>query len=248
MPSLYSLQTDRTTRRARFALPAGRVLKNAGLQVGLTAGILAFVLAGAVSAQHRITGSGDVQAKISYCKDCHGVSAQGFNGYYPIPRLAGQQPEYIENQLRAFTEHRRTNNIMFNVAHSLSPAMINALTAHFASLNPPPIGGAPRQLVAAGRKIFEDGMPEVNIAACAACHGPEATGSGQIPRLAGQLYPYMIKTLSNWDKERGRNPTVPDAAAIMSPVAHSLNKSQIEAVAAFVSTLRSPRATPNTVQ
>ena len=87
--------------------------------MGFTTGILAFVLAGAVSAQHRITGSGDVQAKISYCKDCHGVSAQGFNGYYPIPRLAGQQPEYIENQLRAFTEHRRTNNIMFNVAHSL---------------------------------------------------------------------------------------------------------------------------------
>ena len=116
--------------------------------------------------------------------------------------------------------------------------MISALTAHFASLNPPPIGGAPRQLVATGRRIFEDGMPEVNIAACAACHGPDATGSGQIPRSAGQLYPYMIKTLNSWDKERGRNPTVPDAAAIMSPVAHSLNKSQIEAVAAFVSTLR----------
>ena len=101
---------------------------------------------------------------------------------------------------------------------------------------------------AADRWRAAAGMPEVNIAACAACHGPEATGSGQIPRLAGQLYPYMIKTLSSWDKERGRNPTVPDAAAIMSPVAHSLNKSQIEAVAAFVSTLRSPRGTPNTVQ
>ena len=248
MRSLHSVQIDRMTRRARFALPTGHVLKNAGLQVGFAAGILAFVLAGAVSAQHRITGSGDVQGKISYCKDCHGVSAQGFNGYYPIPRLAGQQPEYIENQLRAFTEHRRTNNIMFNVAHSLSPAMINALTAHFASLNPPPIGGAPRQLVATGRKIFEDGMPEVNIAACAACHGPEATGSGVIPRLAGQLYPYVTKTLNNWGRERGQNPTIPDTAAIMSPVAHSLNKSQIEAVSAFVSTLRSPRETPNTVQ
>jgi cytochrome c553 len=246
--SLNSLQIGRTTRRALLAFPAGRVLKNAGSRVGFAAGILAFVLAGAVSAQHRITGSGDVQAKISYCKDCHGVSAQGFNGYYPIPRLAGQQPEYIENQLRAFTEHRRTNNIMFNVAHSLSPAMINALTAHFASLNPPPIGGAPRQLIATGRKIFEDGMPEVNIAACAACHGPEATGSGVIPRLAGQLYPYVVKTLNNWGRERGQNPTIPDTAAIMSPVAHSLNKSQIEAVAAFVSTLRSPWGTPNTVQ
>jgi cytochrome c553 len=235
--SLNSLQTDGTTR-ARLVWAARRKLKNGGSRVGLAVLILTFVLVGAVSAQHRISLSGNVQAKISYCKDCHGVSAQGFNGYYPIPRLAGQQPEYLENQLRAFIEHRRTNNIMFNVAHSLSPAMLNALTAHFASLHPPPIGGAPRQFVATGRKIFEDGMPEVNIAACAACHGPDATGSGQIPRLAGQLYPYMIKTLSNWDKERGRNPTVPDTSAIMSPVAHSLNKSQIEAVAAFVSTLR----------
>jgi cytochrome c553 len=235
--SPHSLQPG-TTTKARFMWPVSWSLKNAGSCVGLTLSILTFVLVGAVSAQHRISLSGDVQAKISYCKDCHGVSAQGYNGYYPIPRLAGQQPEYLQNQLRAFIEHRRTNNIMFNVAHSLSPAMLNALAAHFASLHPPPIGGAPRQLVATGRKIFEDGMPEVNIAACAACHGPDATGSGQIPRLAGQLYPYMIKTLSNWDKERGRNPTVPDAAAVMSPVAHSLNKSQIEAVAAFVSTLR----------
>jgi len=226
------------TTRTRFAWLASHKLENGALRVCLTVTILTFVLVSAVSAQHRISLSGDIQAKISYCKDCHGVSAQGFNGYYPIPRLAGQQPEYFENQLRAFIEHRRTNNIMFNVAHSLSPAMVNALTAHFASLNPSPIGGAPQRLVATGRKIFEDGMPEVNIAACAACHGPQATGSGQIPRLAGQLYPYLIKTLNNWGKERGQNPTVPDASTIMSPVAHSLNKSQIEAVAAFVSTLR----------
>ena len=40
-----------------------------------------------------------------------------------MPRLAGQQPEYIEAQLRAFIERRRTNPIMFNVAHVLSPSM-----------------------------------------------------------------------------------------------------------------------------
>jgi len=218
--------------------PAIWKLTDVRLRVGLAALVATLFFVGAVSAQHRIGPSGDIAAKISYCKDCHGVSAQGYNGYFPIPRLAGQQPVYLQNQLHAFIEHRRTNNIMFNVAHSLSPAMVDALATHFASLHPPPIGGAPRQKVATGRKIFEDGMPEVNIAACAACHGPDATGSGQIPRLAGQLYPYLIKTLNNWDKERGRNPTVPDASAIMSPVAHSLNRSQIEAVAAFVSTLR----------
>ena len=108
----------------------------------------------------------------------------------------------------------------------------------FRKLNPPPIGGAPRGLVAAGKNIFENGVPDANIAACAACHGPEATGSGEIPRLAGQLYPYVIKELTNWGKERGQNPARPDTSAIMSPVAHSLTKPQIEAVAAFVSELR----------
>jgi len=193
--------------------------------------ILAGVLTGASRAD-------DVQAKIGYCKDCHGPAAQGYRGFFPIPRLAGQQTEYLENQLRAFIERRRTNNVMFNVAHTLSPEMISALAADFRALNPKPIGGAPKQLVATGKKIFEDGIPDANVAACAACHGPEATGSGQIPRLAGQLYPYVIKELVNWGKERGQNPAKPDTSAIMSPVAHSLNKPQIEAVAAFVSDLK----------
>ena len=41
-----------------------------------------------------------------------------------MPRLAGQQPEYLEAQLKAFIERRRTNPIMRNVAHVLSPSMI----------------------------------------------------------------------------------------------------------------------------
>jgi cytochrome c553 len=62
----------------------------------------------------------DVQAKLQYCNVCHGASAQGFLGYYPIPRLAGQQVAYIENQLKGFVEQKRTSNIMFNVGHVLT--------------------------------------------------------------------------------------------------------------------------------
>jgi len=127
---------------------------------------------------------------------------------------------------------------MFNVAHALSPSMISALAASFHDLNPAPVGGAPRQLVAEGKRIFEDGVPDANVAACAACHGPDATGTGEIPRLAGQLYPYLIKELTNWGKERGQNPAKPDTSGIMSPVAHSLTRSQVEAVAAYVSYLK----------
>jgi cytochrome c553 len=80
-----------------------------------------------------------------------------------MPRLAGQQPEYLENQLRAFIERRRTNPIMFNVAHVLSPAMVTALATHFKDLNPQPLGAAPKELVAAGKKIYEEGLPDANV-------------------------------------------------------------------------------------
>ena len=77
-----------------------------------------------------------------------------------MPRLAGQQPQYIENQLRAFIERRRTNPIMSNVAHVLSPSMLTALATHFRDLNPKPFGGAPRGSIATGKKIYEEGLPE----------------------------------------------------------------------------------------
>ena len=73
----------------------------------------------------------DLQAKLEYCKTCHGLSGQGYRGSFPMPRLAGQQTEYFENQLRAFIEHRRENRFMFQVAHVLTPEMLVALAAHF---------------------------------------------------------------------------------------------------------------------
>src|SRR5271157_5347005 len=179
-----------------------------------------------------------VEAKLAYCQDCHGPMGQGYRGFFPIPRLAGQQIEYLDNQLRAFVERRRPNPIMSNVAHVLSPDMIMALATKFRDFNPKPLGGGPKELVVKGERIFQDGVPEANVAACAACHGPKALGHEEIPRLAGQLYSYLIKELTNWSKERGQNPAKPDTSFIMAPVAHSLTRSQVDAVAAYLSELK----------
>jgi cytochrome c553 len=181
----------------------------------------------------------DLEAKLTYCKTCHGLSGEGYHGTVPIPRLAGQQQEYIENQLRAFIDRRRTNPVMSNVAHPLIPAMIPALAAHFSGLNPKPLGGAPKDkdLVAAGKKIFEEGITDSNVPPCASCHGLDAKGNGQFPRLAGQLNDYILRKLSNWSKERGLDPTNPDASAIMEPIAHGLTEPQVAAVAAYVNYL-----------
>jgi cbb3-type cytochrome c oxidase subunit III len=180
-----------------------------------------------------------LRAKMNYCEVCHGAEARGFVGYYPIPRLAGQQVEYIENELKGFVEHKRVNtasptptNVMFNVGHVLSPAMITALATNFHDLNPKPFGGAPKELAAAGKKIFDEGLPGGKVPACASCHGPDAKGNGQIPRIAGQLYPYVVSQLTNWGKERTE-----ENSSIMAPIAHELSESQIKAVAAYVSEL-----------
>jgi cytochrome c553 len=207
-------------------------------RLALLAPILAMVLAGEGRAADKSAVSAhELQAKIQYCSECHQPSGQGYRGASAIPRLAGQQTEYFENQLHAFIERRRTNKFMFKVAHSLSPAMLSAIAEHFNKLNPKPVGGAPKELVAAGKKIFEEGIPDANVPACASCHGPDAKGNGAFPRLAGQLYPYVIKVLTNFDKERGQDAAHPDTSAIMQPIAHSLTEPQIKAVAAYLSYL-----------
>jgi len=215
-----------------------RTVKATGLRLALLTAALTMVSSVSAGAQERMAPArGGLEAKLEYCKTCHGLSGQGYLGYFPMPRLAGQQPEYIEAQLRAFIERRRSNPVMRNVAHVLSPSMITALAHHFRNLNPPPFGGAPRGSIALGKRIYEEGLPESNVPACSACHGNEGKGQNEIPRLAGQVYQYMVGQLTGWKSERGQGTAV-DTSAIMAPTAHNLTRSQVEAVAAYVSYLQ----------
>jgi len=218
-------------------------MKYIGFQLSMQPAILlmAFSTTGfAADTDTAATSTTDLQAKTEYCQDCHGQSGQGYSGVLPIPRIAGQTTKYIENQLLAFSESRRDNNISVNMPkiHSVSPAMRTALSAHFSDLNPEPLGDGPDNLVATGKTIYEEGIPEANVPACSGCHGPEANGKDEIPRLAGQLYPYTIKELADWSKERGQNPTNESTSSVMTPVAHSLTQPQIAAIAAYLSYLK----------
>jgi len=68
---------------------------------------------------------------------------------------------------------------------------------------------------------------------CAACHGPEGnTPAGpDFPRLAGQHYDYLVKTLQSYKSGARKNP-------IMNPLAASLTQRDIEDLAAFYSSQR----------
>ncbi len=157
-------------------------------QLALPVTILAIAFSGVVRADGRGAHySHGLGAKLDYCTDCHGPSGRGYRGFYVMPRLAGQTPEYLENQLRAFVEGTREshNGMIMSRVHGVGPSTRSALAEQFADLNPRPYGRAPGGLAETGRQIYEEGIPDANVPACSVCHGPEAKGKGPIPRLAG---------------------------------------------------------------
>ena len=183
---------------------------------------------------------GELQAKIEYCTYCHGSAGRGYRGFYTMPRLAGQTPEYIENQLRAFVELRRDRGIPIRMSrvHAVKPGMRTALAEHFSKLNPKTFDHGSGGHSGAGEKIYAEGVPESNVPACVACHGPQGLGTGPTPRLAGQLSSYTQKQLLTWSKSRGQDPSTVDTSAVMRPIAASLSKSQVEAISNYLNSLK----------
>ena len=179
----------------------------------------------------------EMQGKIGYCTDCHGSAGQGYHGFYTMPRIAGQTPEYLTSQLQAFAERRRDGGLPIRLSriHSIRPGLRTALANHFSVLNPKTLGRGPSEFIGSGKKIYQEGVPDSNIPACVACHGPQAQGSGPTARLAGQLYRYTRKQLANWTKGRGSET---ESTAIMQSIANNMTKQQIDAVAAYLNSLK----------
>ncbi len=77
-----------------------------------------------------------------------------------------------------------------------------------------------------------------SVATCVSCHGANFSTptDGSIPRLAGQLYSYTMKELTNWGRERAQGRE--DSSAVMAPIARALSPAQSSAIAAYVNSLR----------
>jgi cytochrome c553 len=165
------------------------------------------------------------------CTWCHGTSAQG---YTPAPRLAGQKSQYLENQLAGFRTHGRDNPLsqqyMWGAAENLSAQTARELATYFSTLPPKAAGDGDLELVATGKTIYQEGRPNANIVACVVCHGPNAEGVGQIPRLGGLAYSYLKRTLEQWGQgyNVASGPPMPD-------IARKLSSDQIEALASYLS-------------
>jgi cytochrome c553 len=208
-------------------------MKAGCFRIVMRAAVLAILMP---AAAHAI----DIQQKLGYCQNCHGARYQGFIGYYVAPRLAGQPQAYLENQFKAIAGHTRDNpntkRFMWTAVKHGTPAMWTRIAKRLSEVDAPPAADGPRRLVEAGRKIFQKGFASENIPACAACHGEDGHGSDLVPRVAGQLYSYLVGSLRGWvHGYRAKDPVTPSDPNIMLPIAKSLNNEQIRAVAAYLS-------------
>lgn len=191
-------------------------------RIGLKITVLAMVL----STSSALAGGVDANL-VQYCSWCHGVAGQGFA---TAPRLAGQRVEYIENQLLSFQKHTRTGPFMPSAVKSLSAPNASEIAAYFSALPPEAGADGDRAIASIGETIYQEGIPESNIVACAACHGPNAQGLGTIPRLGGLSGAYLKTRLDQWAHggDAAASPPMPRIASQLSPT-------DIDALASYLS-------------
>ena len=206
---------------------AGTILLTLASMVGLMAGSVAGADEPDAVAQeyaHRLA--------VGVCGTCHGP--QGNSEQPKFPRLAGQSANYLAAQLKAFRGQTRGDpdalGYMWGMANQLDDGTIDALAKYYSGQRADLSATRPSELAARGKEIYEQGVASEGVPACATCHGPNAHGMADFPRLAGQHAQYILKQLGSFQSNM-RN------VAVMHGVAQNLRVAQMQAVAAYLESL-----------
>ena len=122
---------------------------------------------------------------------------------------------------------------MWSASANLHTDTVRDLAEYFASLPPKTAHDGYWGLAERGQAIYLQGIPEANIVACLACHGPAGQGVREIPRLGGMSYFYLKRRLEEWGQGYHSAPESP-----MPLVASTLGPDDIEALASSLSFVR----------
>ena len=170
---------------------------------------------------------------VGTCGICHGATGVSQQPKYPL--LAGQNANYLAAQLKAFRSQTRGDadaiGYMWGMSAALEDSTIDALAQYYAAQVASPGRAGDARLVAHGRDIYEKGIESVGVPACGTCHGPDAHGLADFPRLAGQHAQYALKQLGSFQTNM-RN------VAVMHGVAQGLKLDEMRAVAAYLEAQR----------
>jgi cytochrome c553 len=150
------------------------------------------------------------------CMGCHGIP--GYRNAYPsyrVPKLGGQNADYIVIALQGYKAQTRPHNTMHAQAASMTDQDMRDLAAYFAGQ------GAPKT----GAKV-DTGAGE-RVATCAACHGESGISAApNWPNLAGQHRDYLEQAIRQYKSGARKD-------AVMGAQAQQIKDEDIAAIAGY---------------
>ena len=159
--------------------------------------------------------------RIRFCGYCHGEDGNSKRDY--IPNLAAQHPQYLFNQFEKFGDGTREDYVMSKLAKTLSLEERINIAVYFSQQTAKPRPGSDDTLINSGKTLFGT--------RCAACHGKDAQGFQDMPRLAGQPSEYLAIALNRFKVMDPSKHSTP-----MIGIASVLSEQDIQALAAYLTT------------
>lgn len=162
------------------------------------------------------------------CFVCHGMEGESSSEVFP--RLAGQHWEYTAKQLENFKSGKRKSTAMADMVAKLTPDEMVALGKFFEKQSHAAEPPKDKSLAAVGQYIYYQGNKFSGLAACASCHGAEAKGTANLPRLAGQFAAYTETQLKQFNQRERTNDN-----EVMHAIASKMTPLEMAAVAEYLS-------------
>jgi len=142
------------------------------------------------------------RSKVEACAPCHGKT--GISRYPEIPHIAGQQPDYLIAEMKAFrratdtrapTRHwnRRREPIMDHQTLGLTDTDIDVIAAHYAA-----------KACVLPKTMSTATLPPL-AQRCVSCHGDDGRSLiATVPHLAGQQQQYLENQLRAFRDSGGK--------------------------------------------
>ena len=128
-----------------------------------------------------------IKGKIQICVSCHGEQGATIMPVYPI--LAGQNFYYTYVQLKDLKSGYRKNEIMAAMVQDLEKDEMKLLAGHFSEQTWPET----KHKSDAGKTDIA--KMAIDAGQCVQCHRGGFEGESRNPRLSGQNYEYLKKTM-----------------------------------------------------
>ena len=161
-----------------------------------------------------------IKGKIQICVSCHGEQGATIMPVYPI--LAGQNFYYTYVQLKDLKSGYRKNEIMAAMVQDLSKDEMKLLAGHFSEQAWPET----KHKSDAGKTDIA--KMAIDAGQCVQCHRGGFEGESRNPRLSGQNYEYLKKTMLDFKNKVRTN------SAAKSSLFVTFSDEEIDALADYL--------------